>query len=176
MEVAGDAFATSVLAWHDFFVAVAEATAALLGLLFVAVSIRIAASPNAQRAEERARAATVFGNLVAAMVLSLIVLIPRQDARSVALQIGLVAGLSLVRVIRRSWELLAARPRWRQSLTSTRRMAWTAFAVAMLLYAAIGLWTSGDAAYLYALLAAAFIFLIGAADVSWELLLHDEAG
>lgn len=170
-----DAFSASVQSWQGFYAAVAQATAALLGLLFVAVSIRLASVTTAERLEQRGRVATVFSNLVTALILSLLMLIPDQSAGSIAAQIGIVALLSAVRVVRRSWQLMNARPRQRIEFGTWRRLAWTVFAIGMLGYTAAGLWLDGGAGYLYALLAAVFIFLVGAADVSWELLLQESA-
>lgn len=167
-------FATSLAGWHEFYAAVAEATAALLGLLFVGVSIRLSAMSAGERPEQRVRAGLAFGNLIAALVVAFIMLIPESDARSIALQIGLVAVLSIVRLTRRAADLRAVWSRMARRWASARRLAWAVIAVAMLAYAAIGLWTDGSAGYLYALLASVFIFLIGAADVAWDLLTHDE--
>jgi hypothetical protein len=44
----------------------------------------------------------------------------------------------------------------------------------MLGYAAAGVWLEGNPGYLYALLAAVFVFLLGPADASWDLLLPDD--
>ena len=174
MEVVAEPFAASVVAWHDFYAAVAAATAALLGLLFVAVSIRLSSSPKANRLEERSRAVTVFGNLIAALVLALVILIPNQGARSVALQLAIVTVVSLARVVRRGADVVRRRASAGISWGGVRRLAWTAFGVVMLGYVVGGLWLNGDPGYLYALLAAVFVFLIGAADASWDLLLPDD--
>jgi hypothetical protein len=50
------AFAAAELGWHDFFLAAAGASAALLGLLFVGVSINLAAIAGEERVDVRARA------------------------------------------------------------------------------------------------------------------------
>jgi hypothetical protein len=168
-----DAFSASVQSWQGFYAAVAQATAALLGLLFVAVSIRLASVTAAERLELRGRVATVFSNLVSALVLSLVMLIPSQTAGSVAAEIGIVTILSAVRVVRRIWQLLSAKPRPRIELTTWRRLGWTLFAIGTLGYTVAGLWLDGGAGYLYALLTAVFIYLVGAADVSWDLLLQE---
>ena len=169
-----ESFSASLLSWRDFYVAVAEASAALLGLLFVGVSIRLSTLATQQRPEQRARAALAFGNLICAMILSLIVLIPNSDAPSIALQVALVATIAGIRIVRRTAELVAAWSQLTHPVATGRRLGWAAIAVGMLAYAAIGLWTAGSATYLYALLASVFIFLIGAADVAWDLLTHDE--
>jgi hypothetical protein len=56
------AFAAAALGWHDFFLAAAGASAALLGLLFVGVSINLAALAAEERVDLRARAGQAFAN------------------------------------------------------------------------------------------------------------------
>jgi len=51
-----EAFAAAELGWHDFFLATAGASAALLGLLFVGVSINLAAITGEERLDLRAPA------------------------------------------------------------------------------------------------------------------------
>jgi hypothetical protein len=172
--VPAESFTSSLQSWRDFYVTVAEATAALLGLLFVGVSIRLSAVSATQRPDQRTRAALAFGNLVSAMVLSLLVLIPGTDARTMALQIGLIAAILTVRIGRRAMELRRAWSRLSKPFATARRLAWAGTAIVMLLYTAVGLWTDGSAGYLYGLLASVFIFLVGAADVAWDLLMNDE--
>ena len=70
-----EAFGASILGWHDFFLAAAGASAALLGLLFVGVSINLAAISADERVDLRARAAQAFTNLVFVLVISLLLLI-----------------------------------------------------------------------------------------------------
>jgi modulator of FtsH protease len=64
-------------AWHDFYVALATATAALLGLLFVAITIRsneIAANPALRK-----RAQISSQGMATVLILALIALVPGVD-------------------------------------------------------------------------------------------------
>lgn len=85
-------------AWHDLFVAVASAAAALSGLLFVAVSInldRILPSPLLP-----ARAADSLAMLVTLLVISLLMLAPEQPPVLLGAELIAIGFLLLVRVAR----------------------------------------------------------------------------
>lgn len=78
--------------WHDFFVATAGAAAALIGLLFVAISInldRILSYPGLAK-----RAANTLGVLAALLVTSIFSLAPGQSATAVGVEVLGVGLLS----------------------------------------------------------------------------------
>jgi hypothetical protein len=62
--------------WHDVFAAVASASAALAGLLFVAISINL--KQIVEIPVLAARAATALGALFLALVVSILMLVPGQ--------------------------------------------------------------------------------------------------
>jgi hypothetical protein len=79
-------------AWHDFFIAEAGASAALAGLLFVAISInltRILEFPSLP-----SRAVEALLALFSVLVVSSFALIPGQSLRAVGIEIG-ATGLAL---------------------------------------------------------------------------------
>ena len=88
------AFSAAVTGWHDFYLAAAGASAALLGLLFVGVSINLAATAAKERPDLRARAG-----------LPPVVLYTAGDARIVVL---LSAGvlILLIGAADVAWEML----------------------------------------------------------------------
>jgi hypothetical protein len=63
--------------WHDLFVAVAGASAALAGLLFVAISINLRLILSAPVLP--VRAASALGALILALVVSILILVPGQS-------------------------------------------------------------------------------------------------
>ena len=166
------AFEVALDSWHDFYLATASASAALLGLLFVGVSINLSSITAAERVDLRTRANLAFSNLLYLLGLSLIVLIPGAEAGTIAISFTIVAALGLLRIVRRVASLRRAKDKaWRQRDT-VRRLAWTFVADLMLLYIAASL-SGGDARWLLALTIVVFVLLIGAADVSWDLLVRE---
>ena len=163
-------FETALLGWHDFYLASAGAAAALLGLLFVGVSINLGALTAPERVDLRSRASLAFSNLVYVLVISLSILIPDQDAHSMAITCAILAALGVVRVVTRILQIIRSWSRLANGVRTLRRLAWTLLATILLGNAALELWQSGTGSTLYNLIAVVFLLLIGAADVSWDLL------
>jgi hypothetical protein len=166
-----EAFAAAFAPWHDFYLAAAGATAALLGLLFVGVSINLAALAADERVDLRARAGTAFANLVYVLVISLLMLIPDPEPHAIAISFGAVAALGLGRVVQHLVALYRARTFYNQRQT-LRRIAWTVAADVVLLYVATRIYTAQDARVIGQLVWVIFVLLIGAADVAWDMLVR----
>ncbi len=163
-------FETALLGWHDFCLASAGAAAALLGLLFVGVSISLGGLNPSERLDLRVRAGQAFTNLTLVLILSLSALIPEEDAQSLAIACGILAAIGLFRVLLRLWVIGRS---WRgldHGVLAIRRLAWTLIAVVLLGNVTIQLWSDGTDGRLDGLVAVVFLLLIGAADVSWDLL------
>ena len=164
--------------WHDFYVATAGAAAALLGLLFVGVSINIGRLDLPQRLDIRGRANQAFINLTFVLVLSLTALIPEQGARSIAVTCGILTALGLFGPGRRLYVLGSEWQGTGRRLRAVRHLIWTLLAIVLLGVATYQFWVSGSEGTLYNLIAVIFLLLLGAADVSWDLLIavgEDEA-
>jgi len=169
-RVDSQAFRTAADSWHDFYLAAGSASAALAGLVFVGVSINLAAITASERADLRTRANVAFANLMYLLAISLVVLIPGVDARSMAISFTSIAVIGLVRVIGRAVSIVRARATGWRRLSTFRRLGWTFLADAVLLWVAAGLDQTGDPTWLYATTFVAFVLLIGAADTAWDLL------
>lgn len=163
------AWAAAIASWHDFYLAIASASAALLGLLFVGVSINLASITATERVDLRTRADLAFSNLLYLLGISLIALIPALDPGSFAISLAFIAGLGLLRLARRTFGLLRGGRR-AADLHTVRRIAWTLVADLLLLYVASRVPTAEDARWLLILPVAVFLLLIGSADVAWSLL------
>jgi hypothetical protein len=89
-------------AYDAYFAAMATAAAALIGLLFVAVSVRddTIFGPNAMPGGE-ALAITAFTGLVNAFVVSLLGLIPKVDIGEPAVVMAVISVVAIVRLQRR---------------------------------------------------------------------------
>jgi hypothetical protein len=72
--------------WHDFFVAEAGASAALAGLLFVAISINLTRILEYRHLPSRAVEALLA--LLSVLVIATFALVPSQSARAYAAEIG----------------------------------------------------------------------------------------
>jgi modulator of FtsH protease len=162
------AFGALLLGWHDFFLAAAGASAALLGLLFVGVSINLSAI---SAHDLRARAGQAFANLVFVLVISLLMLIPDPDPALFAVSLALVAAFGLYRVALNAFNVIRERDRLQNAVATIRRIGWTVVADVVLAFTAWRLWaTAGAAAVIINLVIVVFVLLIGAADISWKML------
>ena len=87
-------------AWTDLYVAVAGATAALAGLVFVAVSINIDRILSGQNLPERALETVLL--LLGALLVSIAVLVPGQSVDALGVELVAIAGIFTL-VIARLW-------------------------------------------------------------------------
>lgn len=99
--------------YHDFFVASAGVAGALIGLLFVALSVATEPEDMGDRYAHRFRGASALTSFLNALTISLFLLVPDIDAGWPVLSVGVVGLGFLLRATR---ELLAARvahhPTW----------------------------------------------------------------
>jgi hypothetical protein len=164
-------FAAAVLGWHDFFLASAGASAALLGLLFVGVSINLGAIAARERVDLRAKAGLAFSNLIYVLMISLLLLVADPEPHGLAIGLAAIAALGLVRVIGHLRAIIRAQG-FRDQLPTLLRIGWTIAADLVLGYVAVVLYASGDARAIVLILAAVFILLVGASNIAWEMLVQ----
>lgn len=79
-------------AWKDFFVAVSGAASALTGLVFVALSINLTKIISGPGLATRAAEALII--LAAALLASLLAVIPNQSAHAIGTQLLVVGGIA----------------------------------------------------------------------------------
>ncbi|HEY2915674.1 MAG TPA: hypothetical protein VGI98_00520 [Candidatus Limnocylindrales bacterium] len=164
-------FAATLASWSNVFLAEAGASAALLGLLFVGVSINLGALSLTERADLRAKAEQAFSNLLYVLAISLLLLGPDSDATGDGIALGSIA---VVAVLRTLGNIRAVRRLRRTSLNraSLRRFSWTVVAALMLGYVAVRFWTVADGRATTFVLIATLVLMFGAADTAWEMLVE----
>ncbi|MFT4039820.1 MAG: hypothetical protein QM692_16705 [Thermomicrobiales bacterium] len=97
-------FAAALDDWTPFYALAGAAAATLLGLLFVAASLRLAIFRNPDTADVSYFATFIFANMLGAMIVPGLILIPHQHRFSLAIPlailgvIGLVMGGTLIRL------------------------------------------------------------------------------
>ncbi len=100
-----DDFRQLLLSWQMFYATIAAASATVAGLLFVALSI------NRERLDEHSRrfARVTFGNLVNVIVISLIFLVPHEQASGLSIALFAFGGVSLAGTLVETIVLLCRR-------------------------------------------------------------------
>ena len=92
--------------WHDFYVALAGVSGALLGLIFVAVSLHLETVSRHPVLRNRVRL-NLFG-LSLILVIAMACLIPRQGARALAVEMAVIWLADLTFGIFSQWRLSKA--------------------------------------------------------------------
>jgi hypothetical protein len=151
--------------YNDFFAGSATIAGALVGLLFVALSIQPERNRDRHSVEHRAVAGTAFTALIDALFTSLIGLQPGAGLQYGAVIFGSIGLLSSINLARRLWAA-------KSKVQLSRR--WSTFmGFIIVVYAAqliVGLWpmsSANEASYTAAFIYA--MFSLGIAR-SWELL------
>jgi len=156
-------------AWTQFYATVGTAAAALLGLLFVVVSINVSATLGPADAVSRRLTEQAFQNYLAVMMVAFLALFPGISATTFGLVTLLVtAGWSGWVVIRfcQAMALHVQQRSWRPAL---RRQASSAVGFGIMLISALRMALNwGDAYNWFA--ASVLVLLFSATAVSWELL------
>jgi hypothetical protein len=177
------AFADALADWVPFYALAGAAAATLLGLLFVAASLRLAIFRNPETADVSYFATFIFANMLGAMILAGLALIPHQHAGSLAVPlavlgiVGLIMALTLIRLT------LKLNPRGAPPNPGVNPWTWVGKAslVAMLLPVGLTLLTawllSGDhgAAFLVMALAEGLLLILPT-GCAWLLVTHAQPG
>jgi hypothetical protein len=166
-------FAALAASWHDFYLTVGAATASLIGLLFVGISINLDAFTTDEGTGIRVLAEQAFGNFVLALVIALFVLIPDQDQATLTLQLAIVGGLGTFGIVRRA-VVFGRRTSddpfggWRYGV---RRLGLPAIASVGVIGVAVLMQSNPTGAF-YWLVVAVLVYLFSAAESAWDLLIE----
>jgi hypothetical protein len=96
-------FAAAIDQWHDFYLLAGTAAVTLLGLLFVALSIHLDIIVHDDGAHLNAMAKEAFMNLIYALIVSLLMLVPGFSQRPTGLllmALGVIRSATLLRSAR----------------------------------------------------------------------------
>jgi hypothetical protein len=156
-------------AWAEFYAATAAASAALLGLLFVVVSINAPAALGADQAVSRRLSEQAFQNYLAVMLVSLLSLFA--DISAVVfgwVALAATAGWS-VWVVVRFLQAVIERGERRAWIIGVRRHLSSLVGFGMMLFAALRMALRWGEDYNW-LAASMLVLMFSATSVSWELL------
>jgi len=155
--------------WHDFYLTMGTASASLIGLLFVALSLNLDSIVGDSREDLRAFAEQAFNSFSSVLLIAVFFLIPEQGSAFLGglyVLLGVIAGY---RLLRRAPAVWRGRHRDRLGAAVFWRFGLPAAAVLGLVAAGLGL-IVGQLSALYWLVAVIIGLLMSAARSSWDLL------
>ena len=164
-------FSALATSWHDFYLTAGAAAAALIGLLFVGVSINLDEFTADEGTGIRLLAEQAFSNFVWVLLIALFVLGPDQDSVSLAIELAIVGGLGTVRVLQRVAAFRRRTDRFLGSFYAIRRLGLPG-AASIGLIAVAALLASNPISSFYWLLGVVLVYLTSAADSAWDLLVE----
>lgn len=153
--------------WQNFYVALSSASAAMLGLLFVGLSLHL--RMVIARPEIRALTRQTFLNFCSLSLLSLAMLVPSRTMRWQGVCLMASGLINLVSVAPRTWQALRAPDSKLPQRLMLARFAGSASAYLALLWAGYTL-LSGIADGLHWVMGAVIWLLMGCLRNVWELL------
>jgi hypothetical protein len=152
--------------WHDFFVGTIGASAALTGLLFVAISINL--QQILKYPELPGRAAGTLGILVCSLVVSGFALAPGQGNRTLGLEI---AGAGVAVIVQAIWVTRLRRASGEQRSWAVEHLVSMLLPSLALVAGGLSLITSGGGG-LYWVLAAILLGFVVVSVNAWVLLVE----
>ena len=161
--------------WASFYETLGGAAAALLGLLFVSVSVRAEQILGAKHSHARRIAEQAFHNYLAVLMVSLVSLMPNVGTISLGFTLLYMLGIWAAWVVIRVHQTLV---HWREEetrLLTLRRYIASAGGFGTLIYAGVFL-ARGHDDYRGLVPIGALVLLVSATVVSWELLVSVARG
>lgn len=155
--------------WAQFYTTTGTAAAALLGLLFVVVSINVSATLGPTEAVVRRLAEQAFQNYLAVMLVSFLALFPGISTPTFGIVALVTTASWSTWVVIRFCQTLALHVKHRSWVYAVRRHASSLIGFGILLVSAFCMALDmGDTHNLFA--ASILVLLFSATTVSWELL------
>lgn len=166
-----DAFAQAIDGWHDFYIMIGTASATLIGLLFLSLSLNADMITRRANADLRALAAHTFGNFMSVLMFAVLFLIPSQVPPGLGLPLLGTGAYGLYSTLSHFLETRRTRGRvWGRVGLAVRFATPTVCFVTLIIVAATVL--RGETKYLYWLVPVMILLLIAASRNAWDLLMR----
>lgn len=156
-------------AWTQFYAAIGTAAAALLGLLFVVVSINVSVALGPEEAVSRRLTEQAFQNYLAVMMVAFLALFPGISTTTFGMVTLITTAGWSAWVLIRFWQALAQGLERRAWIHSLRRHVSSLIGFGILLVSAFRMALSWGESYNW-FAASTLVLLFSATAVSWELL------
>jgi hypothetical protein len=166
-----DAFAITINGWHDFYILIGTASATLLGLLFVSLSLNADAISHPTNKDLRALAEQSFSNFIFVLSYAIIFLIPNQDQMGLGLPLLGVGGTGLGITLAHYLRTRTTLPRVWKGSNITRRFIAPAICHLVLIITAVNL-MFGVTSGLNWLVPVMIVLIIVSSINAWDLLLR----
>ena len=157
-------------AWHEFYDVIAGASATLLGLLFVSVSLNAEVILGSENKHSKRLAEQAFSNYLLVLIISLVVLIPGTSERDLGLSLLCLSLSGGPWVLVRAFQSARAHSGSFSRLTLLRRFLAPLIAFGILGYAGYEM-VSGHGEVHGSIAAGIMMLLISATVVAWDLLI-----
>lgn len=155
--------------WTQFYAAIGTASAALLGLLFVAVSINVSAALGPDEAISGRLTEQAFQNYLAVMLVAFLALFPGLEPTTFGMVIVITTAGWSIWVVIRFCQTVTQRLERRSWIYSVRRHLSSLIGFGILLVSAFRMALNWGTSY-NLLAASTLVLLFSATAVSWELL------
>lgn len=155
--------------WTQFYATIGTASAALLGLLFVVVSINVSSALGPEKTVSRRLAEQAFQNYLAVMMVAFLTLFPGIDAMTFGMVTLITTAGWSTWVVIRFYQTLTQRLERRSWIYSVRHHLSSLIGFGILLVSAFRMMLNWGGAYNW-LAASTLVLLFSATTVSWELL------
>jgi hypothetical protein len=167
-------FSSTIADWHDFYMLAGTASATLVGLLFVAVSLHIDLIGESGAETILSLARRTFTRFIIVVIVALLFLVPHQDPKGLGLPLLAVGLVEAIRTVRVSRDAVRGLRQSDGSRDFTNRIVVSvalplASSIGFILIAATIL--AGTTAYLYWMVPIVAVVLTTAASNAWDLML-----
>lgn len=166
-------FTEGVLRWHDFYALVGGASAGLLGLLFVSVSLHLEVITKSADNEVRILSEQTFLSFIYVLLIAMLFMIPYQNATGLGLPLLVMGVLACLRTAwtgLQFWRVRQASEHVLGSRYVLRRFAYPAVSYVGLTLVSLAALRGRSAALLWVLVVV-LVLLLSATINAWELML-----